>query len=95
MEVWEIDVLVEVLFRALHFIRFGAASAAHQVGNPVDFRALVVVNRMARDDDDGRHERLGAVCARNCAQSDLIGARVVIDMNVGLECSATGGWCRQ
>ena len=78
VEVRKTGVLVEVLFRALHFVGFGAAAAAHQVGDAIDLGALVVMD-MARNDDDSRVQ--GGRCLREkVAQGDLIGARVVVDV---------------
>ena len=83
VEVGETGVLVEVLFGAFYFVRFSAATTAHQVHDAINLGALVIVD-MARNDDDGRMH--AGLCLREeVAQGDLIWARVVVDMQMGLD----------
>ncbi len=79
----EVGVGVEVRGGALDVVGVGTAAAGDEVCDAVDGGTFVVVDVAGSDDDGGVEGRRHP--GEEVAEGDLVGARIVIDLDVGLD----------
>jgi hypothetical protein len=79
----EVGVGVEVGGGAFDVVGVGTAAAGDEVGDAVDGGALVVVDVAGGDDDGG--VKGGRHLGEEVAEGDLVGAGIVVDLDVGLD----------